>query len=440
MKISHIRIENILGITSLEVTPGGTLTEISGDNGQGKTSILEAIKAGVKGGHDATLLRHGAEKGEIVLVMDDGVELHKKVTATGSTLDLVKDGKKVAKASDTIKGLTDLLSVNPVDFLTASKKDRVKVLLEVMPVQVDIKRLSDIAGFPVNAQAGIDGLALLDVVRTEIFNDRTMTNRAIKEKDATINQLRQAMPDAPGGVEGDEDSLRAQLQELQTKRDAETARIDQKLVILKTTYAESVAAAKLQAQEKIAEINAELQNTLASMSSAQNETEAKAARARQRAIDTFNEGASPLQAGISAISQNRDAAAKRAVTIETLAKMDKDAEDLAADAKRQTASLEQIDAYKSELLNSLPVPGLEMRDGELYRYGVAFDRLNTAQQVEIAIEVAKLRAGDLSICCVDRFECLSPETLEEFKAKAEDSGLQLFVTRVDSGELTIKTQ
>ena len=59
---------------------------------------------------------------------------------------------------------------------------------------------------------------------------------------------------------------------------------------------------------------------------------------------------------------------------------------------------------------------------------------------DIAIEIAKLRAGDLAICCVDRFEALSPDTLAEFKKRAEASNLQLIVTRVDRGELTIQTQ
>ena len=59
---------------------------------------------------------------------------------------------------------------------------------------------------------------------------------------------------------------------------------------------------------------------------------------------------------------------------------------------------------------------------------------------QVAIEIAKLRAGDLAICCVDRFEALSPDTLAEFKKRAEASNLQLIVTRVDRGELTIQTQ
>mgnify|MGYP001493802624 CR=1 FL=1 len=73
---------------------------------------------------------------------------------------------------------------------------------------------------------------------------------------------------------------------------------------------------------------------------------------------------------------------------------------------------------------------LEVRDGEIFRNDVPFDRLNTAQQVEVAVEVAKLRAADLGVICVDRIECLDSASLEAFRKSALESGLQLFVTRV----------
>ncbi|MCQ4574556.1 MAG: ATP-binding protein, partial [Candidatus Brocadiales bacterium] len=71
MKVAAIKIHNILGIESLEIKPN-SMTFIEGENGAGKTSVLEAIKAIIHGGHDATLLRNGADKGEIVLVLDNG--------------------------------------------------------------------------------------------------------------------------------------------------------------------------------------------------------------------------------------------------------------------------------------------------------------------------------------------------------------------------------
>ena len=54
MKIQHPRISNILGITELELQPQ-CFTQISGPNGTGKTSVLEAIKSVLSpGSHDVS--------------------------------------------------------------------------------------------------------------------------------------------------------------------------------------------------------------------------------------------------------------------------------------------------------------------------------------------------------------------------------------------------
>lgn len=438
MKISHIKISNILGIDHLEFSPEG-FTSITGPNGAGKTSILEAIKAATGQGHDATLLRKGAEKGEVVLVLDDGTEIQQRITPSRTTRDVVRDGKKITKPGDTIKALTDALSVNPVEFLTARKQDRVKVLLESMPINLDIQKLQAISRIPVQATQA-HPLQIIETVRQTVYDDRTGTNRAVKEKDATINQLRMAMPDAPGGVEGDEDDLRAKLEQAQANRDSEVKRIDDKLAGIRNDSTAKSQVMREMAQAKIEAIREQLANDLAQEQGDLADTEAKANRVRQKAIDNFHVAAQPLQTSIAAIRGNREAAAKRKATQETIEQMQKDLADLQADAEAQTKALADIDAYKSELLASLPIPGLEVRDGEIYRDGVTFDRLNTAQRVSIAFDIAKMRAGDLRLICLDGMELLDDGSLDELRKQSAEGDVQVFVTRVQSNEFAVETK
>lgn len=439
MKISHVKISNILGIKDLELSPEG-FTTISGANGQGKTSVLEAIKSVTQSGHDATLLRKGETKGEAVLVLDDGTELSKTVTETGSTSAVRRDGKKLASPATTIKALTDALSVNPVEFLRAPKKDRVKVLLESMPLTADVEKLTEISGIPVKAVPGIHALHVIESVRTQVYDDRTGTNRAIKEKDGTINQLRIAMPEAPGGVEGSEDELRAAIDALKATRDAEVARIDAKLNTIRSTSGEKINLLRDAAAAKIEAIKAELATAIDTEHAAFTDTSSKAGRVRQKALDTCAEAIAPLTTAVASIAANRDAQSKRDVTIQTIAKMEEELEDLRKDAEAQTKALDDIDAYKEELLASLPIPGVEVKDGEVFRDGIAFDRLNTAQQVGIAIDIAKLRAGELKVICVDGLECLDKPAYDALTKQFSDSDFQVFVTRVEGDKLKISTQ
>lgn len=427
MQISHIKINSILGIDQLEFSPHG-FTQISGPNGTGKTSVLEAIKSVLQIGHDATLLRKGAEKGEVVLLLDDGMELSKSVTGAGSTTTVRRDGKKIARPAEAIKALTDSLSVNPVDFLLAPKKDRVKALLEAMPLEADTEHLAELAGIPVKAQPGLHALHVINMVYQQVYDERTGTNRAVREKDATIKQLEAAVPPAPQGVEGGEEELLQAIQNADLSRATTMGRIDNKLDGLRRDAQAAIDAIRAKAQADIDAVNAELK-----------ENEGKAAAARIAANDKFAATVAPLRQQLAIIRNDREAAGRRKQTLDTIATMRTELETLTADAAAQTQALEAIEQYKNELLNSLPIPGLEVRDGEIYRNGVPFDRLNTAQQVEVAVEIAKLRAADLGVVCVDRIECLDSDSLAAFKAAALESGLQLFITRVADDGFNIET-
>lgn len=428
MKINHVKISSILGIDQLEFA-AGQFNEIAGQNGQGKTSVLEAIKAAIQGGHDATLLRKGAEKGEIVLVLDNGTEISKRVTPNSSPLTVrTSDGAKASKPTDVLKAITDMLAINPIDFLKAPKKDRVRVLLETMPLEADAARLSELSGVKVAPSPGVHALAVIDMVRKQVYDDRTGTNRAVKEKEATINQLQLATPEAPAGVEGNEDELVAKVDAAREQRDTELDRIRTKLSGIKEAN-----------QQRIAEIRAKAQAEIDAIQNQEREIEGKAGAQREITITKFNETATPLNQALAAIRANRDAAAKRQQSLAIVEKMNEELADLKEDAARQTKAIEDIDAYKVELLSSLPIPGLEIVDGELVRNGVHFDRLNTAQQVDIAVEIAKLRAGELKVCCVDGIELLDSATFDAFRERAIDSGLQLFVSRVSDEEFQVKT-
>lgn len=476
MNVSHIKISNILGIAELEFD-AGKFTEITAKNGKGKTSIIEAMKSVFKGGHDATLLRNGAKRGEIVFVLDDGTELIKKVRAENSKTEVRRGGKSANAPMDFIKQLVDDLSVNPVEFLTARAKDRTNVLLEAMPIAVDVERLKTISGVPVSASEGVHGLQVIDATRKLVFDDRTGTNRAVKEKEATINQVRSAMPDAPE-VDGDETELAAKAEAIRTAERTELTRIDTKLDGLRNASIEKVAGlrgsrdaalheitierdTKVGAlQAKIAEIQRQIDITrteaqtridqekaTAQAKIDDEEAEFKSIQGlatgqRERTIHQAAADLEPINASIASLRNNRTAAAKRTQALDTIKLMETELETLIADATKQTKALDAIDAYKQELLTSMPIPGLELREGEIYFNNVIFDRLNTAQRVNIAVELAKLRAGKLGIICVDGIECLDADHFERFKARAIDSGLQLFVSRVlpekdASNELTV---
>jgi ABC-type cobalamin/Fe3+-siderophores transport system ATPase subunit len=422
MRIAHLKISNILGITDLEVSPG-RFVEITGANGVNKSSILNAIKSVVEGGHDATLLRNGAERGEVVLLLDDGVELRKTVTAKASRVEVKKGDVVMRRPQETISSLADLFSVNPIAFLSAPKADRARVMLESMPISLDRDRLAAIVGAPVAELApGVHALAALDLVRRGIYDERTACNSVLKEKRATIEQLKQAMPEPVGEGAWNE----AQLEE-------EAARIEkaceQELEQLQLNVDAWMAAR----DGRVAEHQAALAEIARQTAVAHERRTARMAEIRQ-ARSTAME---PIAVQLGLVKVNRNAIARRAQTIETMNTLAEQAKVAEDESTQRTAALDAIDAYKQELLANLPIANVEVINGEIYRGGVPFDRLNTSQRISIAVDLARLRAGKLGVVCIDGAEALDSKTMDAFRAATAQSDLQFFVTKVTDGALHV---
>ena len=131
---------------------------------------------------------------------------------------------------------------------------------------------------------------------------------------------------------------------------------------------------------------------------------------------------------------------KAASTKEFIGKMEAEADALKEQSVKLTAALSQLEALKTGLLDTLPIPGLSLQDGDIYLDGIPFDRVNTARKVQVAIEVAKLRAGELGLIACDGLELLDAKTFEAFKKAAAKSKVQFVISRVAEGPLTVSTE
>jgi chromosome segregation ATPase len=245
------------------------------------------------------------------------------------------------------------------------------------------------------------------------------------------------LPSAEEG--GDLDSpeeLEAKAKAIEAARTAEFSRIATRLEEYRAERDGTISAK----QDAIDTLQRQIEEKRADIAEARrvfSDLESRAAAARAAKSQGFDAQMVPINASIASIRQNVRAAAQAEVTRTTIRTMRDEADALEEDAAGQTKTLDALAAYKSELLDSLPISGLEVRDGEIYREGVVFDRLNKAQQVEIAVEIAKLRAGALGVICVDDLEMLDSGHFEAFRKQALDSGLQLFVTRVSDAPFAI---
>lgn len=432
MNIQKIKIANLLGIEELEFDPG-RFTLIEGRNGSGKTSVLESIKHALNGGHDARLLRNGSDKGEIVLILDDGVQLTKTVTPSKSDIKIFdKDGNRINKPQTYIDRLIDMLSVNPVQFLTSDKKNRVNYLLEAIPMKLTKDQLEkSLNGMSGRVKDDLSGHALEAIGRIykQFYDERTGVNRALKEKSATMTQLKESV----SGLCFSTDEIKEKLLILENKKsDMETKKslfLEQavqsrvrKLDQEEERFQDEINRLRLEHEENKMEIHNCFDNQ------------------KEEIQSKFDDKYIPLLNELTKLKEQQKQYDSHEKTRELLEQFEQECLKLKEETEKLSGALNGLDNLKESLLRDLPVNGLEIKDGEIFCKDIVFDKLNTAEQVKIAVEVAKLRANELGIICVDGIERLDKETFDEFKCKAIESGLQMIVTRVGDSELNIHTE
>lgn len=155
MKLTSINAENILGIRAASVALTSTITLFAGPNGQGKTSLAEAVRMaldgnivarGVKLKKDlAALVHEGAKAGSIEVQHDTGLV----------TFALVPSGKATPAEAYTAPAALPFV-LEPQRFAALEPNERRSMLFSLMGLSITpkdvIKRLADAGVDPTKAE------------------------------------------------------------------------------------------------------------------------------------------------------------------------------------------------------------------------------------------------------------------------------------------------
>lgn len=132
MKIKKLEIHNIKGIQNVEVYADPDLNEISGDNGEGKSSLLDSILYAIGGGKniDDHALRIGQKKGEINIDLGEFI-IKRTFTEKGSYLKVTGKDGSLKNQSDLDK-FFDIIAFDPLRFANAKTQEQKEMLFSLM--------------------------------------------------------------------------------------------------------------------------------------------------------------------------------------------------------------------------------------------------------------------------------------------------------------------
>ena len=398
VKINKLEIENVKRVKAVKMEPSKDgLTIIGGNNGQGKTSILDSI-AWALGGESFRPSAPGRE-GSMVppylhVVLSNGLVVERK----GKNSDLkVTDPSGQKAGQKLLDSFVEKLALNLPKFMEASDADKAKTLLNIIGVG--------------------DQLAELDRKEQELYQERLYTGRTADQK-AKFAKEQPYYPDAPKDLISASDLIRQQQEIL--------ARNGQRQQWIKEH--DQILNELMQTAKKIESYKDELHR----LNALYEELEAKETAAQKTPGELQMESTEELERNLAEIEE---------INRKVRANLDKDkAEEDALQYKTKydslTNEIEAVRKEKTDLLASadLPLPELSVADGKLIYKGKEWDCMSGAEKLKVSTAIVRKLNPECGFVLLDKLEQMDLQTLQEFGQWLEAEGLQAIATRVSTGD------
>lgn len=397
IKINSLELDDIKRIKAVKLEPSENgLTVIGGRNGQGKTSVLDAIAWALGG--EKFRPSEPARNGSLVppklcVKLSNGIVVER--SGKNSTLK-VTDPNGGKSGQQLLNAFISTFALDVPKFLRSTAKEKADVLLQIIGVG--------------------DKLAELERQESTLYNRRLEIGRIADQKAKFAAEMPKyiGVPEVPVSVS---DLIRQQQEIL--ARNGENERLRNKAFELqaqRNTYA-----------EKVNQLTEELEKYRKLLAYAEKDMTAAFKTAEQ----LHDESTAELEQNVKDVE---------AVNIKVRANLDKEkaeeeAKQLSEEYSALTEDINIIRSTRKSLLDNaaLPLPGLSVEDGELTYNGAKWDCMSGSEQLKVSAAIVRKLNPECGFVLMDKLEQMDIDTLNEFGKWLEAEGLQAIATRVSTG-------
>lgn len=396
VKINKLELENVKRVRAVRLEPTASgLTVIGGRNGQGKTSVLDAI-AWALGGEKyrpSKAERDGSVlPPEIRVELSNGIVVERKGKNSALKVTDPSGGRRGQKLLDEF---VEQLALNLPKFMEASDKDKAATLLNIIGVG--------------------DQLAALEKQEAELYQERLMVGRVADQKQKYAAEMPQ-YDGVPSDLISASELIRRQQDIL-----ARNARRQQWAREYDAIMAERDRIDNLIEKNKQELI--ELQNRALLLEQQAKDAQKSPAQMEMESTAELEESIAQIDEINAKVRANLD----RAKAVE-------DARQYTTQYNDLSGKIDQVRGKKRALLDGaeLPLPGLGVENGALVYNGQAWDCMSSSEQLKVATAIVRKLNPDCGFVLVDKLEQMDAQTMREFGAWLEAEGLQVIATRVTS--------
>jgi DNA repair ATPase RecN len=419
MKIIRLQSENVKRLRAVDITPTSPVVVIGGQNGQGKSSVLDSIAMALGGSGEVPDMpvRQG-EKGAKIILELDGLVIKRTFTAAGGTALVVenKEGARYPKPQDMLDRLTGKLTFDPLEFIRLKPAWQAEALKKLV---------------------GLD-LTHLEAERKRLYDERTYVNREAASARARADFMPQHA-EAPAEL--------VSVTDIVAERDAAKEHNARKFTLEKAVReADDVMDDALKGRQSLADEILTLEGRLVSLREQVKEYDAAVSSiktrlsAAQEALSAFSLiDLSPINlklANAETVNQQVRQNQARAAAMAEAQKVDDEADAI-------TAQIAKIDAEKSLKLSAttFPVEGLSFGETGVTFNSVPFSQASGAEKLRVSLAMAAATNPKLPVMLVRDGSLLDDDGMAIIAAFAEERGLQVWIERVsdkDPGAIIIE--
>lgn len=473
MKITKIKIKNLFGIS--EYTGDGKSVELDGENGTGKTSVIDAIRYALTNRSDRDyIIKNGATEGEIIIETDTGLTIRRKPRQGQVDYKSIKrNGAEVSSPETFLKDIFTELQLSPVEFMEMDKKEQNRIILNMIDFDWDLGWIRDQFGeIPPDINYEQNILSVLHDIQAEngyYYQKRQDLGREKRNKKSFIEEIGDSLPAGYEADKWERENLGEIYKEIETiRKENETIETANRLhenranKIRKFEADKEISLAALDKEfsvkrENLLKENERLQaqlraNTqeLDSLSETKMDKQEIIEQKYKAAVAKYDSEIEAYDKYVDKETRDYSGLQEKAMLIEEMKgyvkeyrrmeRLQGEVEQLQAETDELTRKIEKARELPGVILeqSTIPIKNLTVENGIPLINGLPISNLSEGEKLDLCIDVAIQNPKGLQIILIDGVEKLSTKLREKLYKKCKDKGLQFIATRTtDDSDLSV---
>lgn len=382
-KIIQLNAENVKVLKAIEIKPNDNIVELTGKNGQGKSSVIDSIIMGIMGKkyQPEKPVREGEQEANITINMGNLIIKRKiKTDGTSSLKVETAEGASFSSPQAMLDELVSNISFDPLQFSNMKAKEQFEQLKKVVQIDFDFERNESL--------------------RKGAYDDRTLTNRELKDLEIQEKNIIY-----PNDTPDQSLSISELLKELEN---IEKFNQEQNLLSNK----------EKELRVKLENLLQQVENTKKELNVLQKPQELKNVLVLKDKI----QNAEKINSNVSLKNKQKDLKDKIKSKNEL--------------SESLTKKIEEYDNNKKNAIESckMPVEGLSFGDNVVLFKGIPLEQCSQAEKIKISTSIAMSNNNDkqLKVVLIKDGSLLDEDNMGIITDMAKEKDYQVWIEKVDS--------